>query len=1241
MRCVVSFIRPAVIIAAAWLVVTPRLAAAASPALPPPLPAPGGAVVNVTNASELQLAVSNLRSNTTIMLAPGTYRLSATLSVSGPLSDIAIRGASDNRDDVVIVGPGMTNASYGSTRFGIWVGGDVRGLLIANLTIRDFYSHPIMFNAGVEYPRIYNVRVADAGEQLLKSNPDGLGGGVDNGRVEYSLFEYSTFAPSTYTNGIDVHGGANWVIRHNVFRNITVSSGALTGPAVLMWNHSSGTLTEGNLFVNCSRGIAYGLIVKNLDHRGGIIRNNVFFRAAGQPGDVAIGVADSPDTQVLNNTVFTSGTYGTPIEYRFAASRNIVVANNLLDGLVWARDGAAGSESQNLSASADMFVDAHAGNLHLAANALSAIDRGVATASVVDDWDGEARPQGSAPDVGADEYGASATAFAIAGRVTSDSGTAVSGVAMALSGSRAQTVTTDANGHYAFAALASGGTYTVTPSKTGLTFSPADAYFSALAANQLSANFTAITPPPAPTPAPPPAAPTIERIASGARSGAGYNFVRSSYFSTTTGSQLLLAFVAVDDPAGGGNNVTRVDGAGLTWVLVRRTHVQLGTAEIWRAFAANPLTNVRVTATYMQYAAASITVVSFSGVDTSGTNGSGAIGATGSGNSLRGAPTASLTTTRPNSWVFGIGNDFDRPIARTPGSNQVLVYQFMASVGDTYWVQRTAAPVAASGTRVTINDVAPTGDRYNLTIAEILARPSTTDPAPAPAPEPIVPPTVALTAPTSGASYVAPASLALSVSASAASGATIAKVEFFSGSTAIGSDVSAPYGVSWSNVSAGNYSVTAVATDSRGASTRSAAATVAVTAAPPPSPPPPSSATGLIQPSDITYLGAFRVQENWKPNYATMEYSNGPIAHYPGGDPTGASDGFPGSLFIAGHTYTGNVKEIKIPTPVNSKNLASLPTATELRPFVDVTAGLGSKPGGAFIMGMTYVPSQDRILFTYSGDYSDTIADCDPAGMGGGLGWFSPSQSGQAGLWYLAAGGSRLHPYTSLRYIMDIPQAWADANLQGRSIATGRHRGWCPEGTNLYASAPWSAGTPAPGSNVAASTLMQFGSYTEPAKWSKEHSSANAYQGGAWLTAGSNAAQVITGIIDFDPARSYYGYENWVSPGQCEPSGTCSGSRGWRAADPRAAILFYNPQDLAAVANGTKQSWEVQWYAKLDIEPYMLRNYAPTYLTTGADAETLIATFDRQNGYLYISESFADGVKPVVHVFKVSRGASQ
>jgi hypothetical protein len=152
---------------------------------------------------------------------------------------------------------------------------------------------------------------------------------------------------------------------------------------------------------------------------------------------------------------------------------------------------------------------------------------------------------------------------------------------------------------------------------------------------------------------------------------------------------------------------------------VVRTNTQSGTSEIWRAFATSALTNVSVTATLSQSFTSSMTVMSFAGVNITGTNGSGAIGAIGTGNANPGAPTASLVTTKNNSLVIGVGYDWDNAIARTAGANQAIVHQYFAPVGDTHWVQ-SVNTLSVSGTAVTVNDTAPTTDRYNLSICEIV-----------------------------------------------------------------------------------------------------------------------------------------------------------------------------------------------------------------------------------------------------------------------------------------------------------------------------------------------------------------------------------------------------------------------------------------------------------------------------------------------------------------------------------------
>lgn len=95
------------------------------------------------------------------------------------------------------------------------------------------------------------------------------------------------------------------------------------------------------------------------------------------------------------------------------------------------------------------------------------------------------------------------------------------------------------------------------------------------------------------------------------------------------------------------------------------------------------------------------------------------------------------------------------------------------------------------------------------------------------------PPTVSLTSPAANATFTAPATVSLAASASDADG-SVAKVEFFNGSTKLGEDATAPYEFSWTNVAAGSYSLTARATDNTGAATTSATVSITVNGTTPP-----------------------------------------------------------------------------------------------------------------------------------------------------------------------------------------------------------------------------------------------------------------------------------------------------------------------------------------------------------------------------------------------------------------------
>ena len=89
-------------------------------------------------------------------------------------------------------------------------------------------------------------------------------------------------------------------------------------------------------------------------------------------------------------------------------------------------------------------------------------------------------------------------------------------------------------------------------------------------------------------------------------------------------------------------------------------------------------------------------------------------------------------------------------------------------------------------------------------------------------------PTVSISAPKFGASFAAPANITVSATASDADG-TVVRVDFYQGTTLIGTRTAAPYTIAWNDVAGGAYSLTATATDNSGATKTSSAVSVTVT----------------------------------------------------------------------------------------------------------------------------------------------------------------------------------------------------------------------------------------------------------------------------------------------------------------------------------------------------------------------------------------------------------------------------
>ena len=353
--------------------------------------------VVVRTYEELRVYLDNAVRGDTILIANGTYRLDDILAVRA--GDITIGSQSGDRDAVILTGDGMNGAQQ---QHGFWV--DANNVTIRDITISDVRNHCIQTNVDVDGLHVINCILKDAGEQILKVPRGEVLSPSENGIVENCLFEYSAgIGPRYYIGGVDCHFAKGWIVRNNVFKYIKSPEQEIAEHAIHFWNDSENTLVEKNVIINCDRGIGFGL--GSSRHSGGIICNNMIYHDESF-GDVGISLESSPDTQVYNNSIFYENDYYSAIEYRFPETKDVYIANNLTNKVIWQRDGATGTIDNNITdAMSSWFSGVSNGDLHLVSDDLSqVIDKGIDIPGLSDDIDGDARPLGLGTDIGADEY---------------------------------------------------------------------------------------------------------------------------------------------------------------------------------------------------------------------------------------------------------------------------------------------------------------------------------------------------------------------------------------------------------------------------------------------------------------------------------------------------------------------------------------------------------------------------------------------------------------------------------------------------------------------------------------------------------------------------------------------------------------------------------------------------------------------------------------------------------------------
>jgi len=431
-----------------------------------------------------------------------------------------------------------------------------------------------------------------------------------------------------------------------------------------------------------------------------------------------------------------------------------------------------------------------------------------------------------------------------------------------------------------------------------------------------------------------------------------------------------------------------------------------------------------------------------------------------------------------------------------------------------------------------------------------------------------------------------------------------------------------------------------------------------------------------IEPSCFEYLGAFRLPgDDTPPN--TFAYGGNAMTFNPDGDPGGALDGFPGSLFIMGHDRQawgslpeGNqMAEVSIPQPVKNKNLQNLPKAEFIQGFHEVAAGYFTELNEIPRVGVHYLdhPATGPKIHLCWGQHLQF--DEVPSHA-----WFNPTLKDPdlKGTWFI--GNQNL--YSVNGYLFGIPEEWADVFTQGRYIATGRMRdgGWSGRGPGLFAYRPWvdERGTPAPtGMRLEEVVLLKYKSSLSDL--SVQDGSMHGYQhpdqwdGGAWLTTLSGKSAVLFAGTKGTGAKYWYGWVNPAGPEhpcverelpdqstlcflsdgrQCpkEDYGGCDNHndyRGWWSSEFQAQFILYDAADLANVSLRKLHPWEPQPYASISIDHHLFLNPTGIELDMlGTDSQRRYrlsaVTFDQKRGHLFVLELFADNAKPVVHVWKVN-----
>ncbi|MCO6439052.1 MAG: hypothetical protein J5J06_18320 [Phycisphaerae bacterium] len=402
--------------------------------------------------------------------------------------------------------------------------------------------------------------------------------------------------------------------------------------------------------------------------------------------------------------------------------------------------------------------------------------------------------------------------------------------------------------------------------------------------------------------------------------------------------------------------------------------------------------------------------------------------------------------------------------------------------------------------------------------------------------------------------------------------------------------------------------------------------------------------------TDLTYLGAFRLPENF--NWGALG-----LSYYAEGD------GGTGSLLVTefqsltdeAHSGTcwdpswdcyAYFGEVSIPTPLRAADWMDLPEATLVAGPTAFDGGLASTVHNEylFVSDLEYVPRRgsqtgDKLYGSINLWYAEGVAGEESFPTI----WFANLDGTNArGMFYVGPDDGIYHGRKMGAYLFSVPEWYADMYLGGRTLVTGRARGTPrdafepvtvfggSQGPSLFAFRPWESEDPAgnldalamlyyrvkfpgcAGPNVGEPAACDYPAYTMCDDWS----------GGAFVEGDTGRAIMLLGFKGLGT--------NCYDEPPVVCNDPCSDSHGYHCYPYERQVIFYDVHELGYSAQGEQDPWVVL--------PY--ETWRPTeFYLQGAPCENAGGmTFDSVGGRLFMVERGLGGSDTnavVVHVWSL------